>query len=484
MKDKGIFYKLNHNTLQNSIPFHMPGHKRNTRLSYHLKKIGLKYDITEIPGYDNLYNPDGIILNIMKKAKILWKSEKSFLLVNGSTCGILAAIKTLTEPNDKILVARNCHKSVYNAIELCNLEPVFVCPDINDELGISVSINPVKVKDSLLQHPDIKMIILTSPTYEGVISDIASICITAHSMNIPVVIDEAHGAHLGLNTYFNNSAVYAKADIVIQSLHKTLPSLTQTAIAHICSKSIDSKKFQRYLFVFQTSSPSYILLSSIEGCINLLLDKKDKLYTRWINNIEYIDYKLSYLKNIKPFYHGLSKNKAYSNISSYDRSKLLLSVKDCNINGKQLFDILMNEYGIICEMYTNSYVLAMLSMCDKKSSIKKLCNALLKIDTILSHSTKQKNNPQITLPLPERIIDINTARKLETAVIPISESQERICAEFLWAYPPGVPFLIPGEKITSELISLLNDMLFNGIALQSDYNNPSGYISVLDNLRR
>ncbi|HPB17928.1 MAG TPA: aminotransferase class V-fold PLP-dependent enzyme, partial [Clostridia bacterium] len=253
---KGIFHKLRQPALQKSIPFHMPGHKRNMKCSAHLNKLGIRYDITEIPGYDNLHDPKDIIYDAMKKAEMLWNSKYSFFLVNGSTCGILAAISSLADPGDKIIVARNSHKSVYNAIELLDLQPVFLNLPICAELSIPGSINPEIVYNAISANPDAKMVFLTSPTYEGVISDIQSICDISHKMNIPVVVDEAHGAHLKLNEYFNNSAVSSSADIVIQSLHKTLPSLTQTAIAHICTNTVDRDKFQRYLSVFQTSSPS------------------------------------------------------------------------------------------------------------------------------------------------------------------------------------------------------------------------------------
>ncbi|HOD93174.1 MAG TPA: aminotransferase class I/II-fold pyridoxal phosphate-dependent enzyme, partial [Clostridia bacterium] len=320
-----ILNKLNESALKKIIPFHMPGHKRNIQCSMFLRKLGAKYDITEIPGYDNMHNPDGIILNVMQKAEKLWNSKRSFLLINGSTCGIQAAINTLADPKDKIIVARNCHKSVYNMIELQDLKPVFINPVINNELGIYGSIEPETLDKVLTNNPDAKLVIVTSPTYEGVISDIKSLCQVSHNHNVPIVVDEAHGAHLKLNRYFDNSAITAKADIVIQSLHKTLPSLTQTAIAHVCSNNINCENFQRNLSVFQTSSPSYILLSSIEGCIDLLLEKKDIIYTKWIKILDYLDSRLARLKNVKTFYHGLSKNIVYNGVFAYDRAKLVIN---------------------------------------------------------------------------------------------------------------------------------------------------------------
>ena len=479
--EKSILNRIKQPDIQKSIPFHMPGHKRNVNFNKHLNKIGIRYDFTEIPQLDNLQAPEGIIKNVMNKAQLLWNTKKSFLSVNGSTCGINAAVATLADLKDNIIVARNSHKSVYNAIELLDLEPVFIAPAFNNKLNISGSILPETVYNAIFCNPDAKTVLLTSPTYDGVISDIKAICDISHKMNIPVIVDEAHGAHLHLSNCFGNSAISANADIVIQSLHKTLPGLTQTAIAHICTDRIDVNRFQRYLSVFQTSSPGYPLLSSIEGCIDLLLGKKDTLYSDWIKNIDYIDNRLANLKNIKAFYHGLSKNEVYGNIYAYDRSKLLLSTDNLSLNGKQLFDMLMKDYGIICEMYTNSYVLAMLSMCDKKSSIRKLCNALEEIDLTCSENDAPALKNTQTYDIPKRCMSIREARNKRSTGIPVSEAQGHICAEYIWAYPPGIPYLIPGEKITLEITDILKEAIDNGIALKTDNNNKQGYITVLCN---
>jgi len=477
----GIFKQLKSPALKKSIPFHMPGHKRNISFAPYLKELSAKYDITEIQGYDNLQCPNGIILNAMKNAQQLWKTMHSFLLVNGSTCGILAAINTTCQPGDKIVIARNCHKSVYNAVELLNLKPVFIHPKVNNELQICGSVDSVKLSKIIKENKDIKAVVITSPTYDGVISDISAICTISHENNIPVIVDEAHGAHLALHERFNNSAVTAKTDIVIHSLHKTLPSLTQTAVAHLCTDRINPEKFLNSLSIFQTSSPSYLLLSSIDCCINLLNRDKDEIYKKWLKTIDYIDNEIASLKNLFAFYHGTSKNRFYENIYSYDRSKLLISVKNNKINGKQLFDILYNDYNIVLEMYSDTYVIAMLSMCDKKRSLKKLMKALHKIDNLLdekpSHEIPYTHTPAV---LTESVMGIRDAKNRNSKIILVEKSEGHISNEFIWAYPPGIPYLIPGEIITSDIIVQIKKAIDNGIDIKSDLNHKKDEISVIN----
>ena len=249
------------------LPMHMPGHKRNIKLLG--EKLPYRIDITEIDGFDDLHHPEGIIKEIEEKAKKIYKSNKSFILVNGSTCGILAGIRSVVNYGDKVLVARNSHKSVYNAIEINCLNPIYVLPKI-DKYGINKNIKADDIENILEKNKDIKLVIITSPTYEGVLSDVKSIVNIAHKYKVPVLVDEAHGAHLSFMENSNFEALNCGADIVIQSLHKTLPALTGTAILHIKGDLVKEEDVRRELSIFETSSPSYILMSSIDECLSLI----------------------------------------------------------------------------------------------------------------------------------------------------------------------------------------------------------------------
>ena len=256
----------------------MPGHKRNEIAPY-LMALGAALDITEIEGFDNLHQPQGVLAHSMElAAQVL--AQHTLYSVNGSTAGILAGIGALAAPGDTVLVARNCHMSVIHALRLHRLNPVFLHPPLAGGLPIFGSLPVSVVVDALAQHPKARLVVLTSPAYEGVLSDVQGICAAAHSAGAAVLVDEAHGAHLGLGAGFPSGAVAAGADVVVQSLHKTLPSLTQTGVIHAKEQHI-AQAVARGMRMFETSSPSYLLLASIDSCMRLLAKQGPELMARW-----------------------------------------------------------------------------------------------------------------------------------------------------------------------------------------------------------
>ena len=246
---------------------HMPGHKRNPLC---MMPDPYSLDVTEVPGVDDLHHPVEMIRDLMDELTKYYDSKQTYLLVNGSTCGILAAITACCYPGDKILVARNCHKSVYNAIKLLGLRPVYVVPHrlegMLGQLGIAGEIEASEIRRRLKENPDIKCAMITSPTYEGIVSDIAGIAEAVHEKNIPLIVDEAHGAHFNWIPTFPETAVRQGADLVIESLHKTLPAFTQTAVLHQTGNRIDEERLLWALQTYQSSSPSYLLMASIAKC--------------------------------------------------------------------------------------------------------------------------------------------------------------------------------------------------------------------------
>lgn len=222
-------------------------------------------------------------------------------LVNGSTGGVLAAIRSVCKEGDKILVARNCHKSVFNAVEVFGLNPVYVLPTYFEEYGFYGSVYPSSVKKAFEENPDIKLVVVTSPTYEGIISDIKSIAEICREHGAILFVDEAHGAHLGLCKKFHESARTLGADIVVNSLHKTLPSLTQTALLSVCTDRVDTAIVDKNLAVFQTSSPSYVLMASMDGCVRMLEDRANELCSEWSKNIDLCKKSLARLKKLALF---------------------------------------------------------------------------------------------------------------------------------------------------------------------------------------
>ncbi len=408
---QSLLQKLkNHNVK----PYHMPGHKRRAIA------VGLPYDIdiTEIEGFDNLHDSQGILKDIANRAAALYKSRASFPLVNGSTCGVLAGIYSLTRENKDILIARNCHKSVYSAIELLGLNPTYIMPEIA-ELSIMGRITAESV-EAALKDSNIGTVVITSPTYEGVISDVAGIYEVCKKHGARLFVDSAHGAH------FINSTV--PCDMCVMSLHKTLPALTQTALLNVYSDSVDTDTVRHALSIFETSSPSYVLLASIDECLRYVEENKKDFGSLSVSLAYFYD-NVAALDNIKVFHFD-------------DKTKIIISASD----GYDLADKL-RQHNIEVEMASDHYVLAMATIMDKLNDLQILLRALYRIDKTLPPYEISKT-PLFTLP--ERSKGTGTSELLD-----ITECCGKISTEYIWAYPPGVPIITPNELIDEKIIEYL-----------------------------
>ena len=445
---------------KNYLPMHMPGHKRNVKLLG--EKLPYKIDITEISGFDDLHHANGLIKNIENKARKIYGSKRSFILVNGSTCGILAGIRSVINFGDKVLIARNSHKSVYNAIELNNLNAIYISSKIN-KYGIDGNIDVKEIEKKIKENKDIKLVVITSPTYEGVINNIKSIVSIAHKYNIPVLVDEAHGAHLRfMDNLYNKEALNSGADIVIQSLHKTLPALTGTALLHIQGELVREENVARELSIFETSSPSYILMSSIEECLDILI-YKEELFKEYENNLKYFYKETKKLQKLKILGNEI-ENKEY-----YDFGKIVIITKNTNITGKELADILRKEYKIELEMSSIDYALAMTSICDTKENFIRLLNALEEIDKKLENKEEKEN--KIEIVLPEKKMNILDAIKNNNSkYLNYKETEGKISKEYIWIYPPGIPLITPGEIINKEIIQKINDYKNANIEVRTTFD--------------
>lgn len=441
------------------LPMHMPGHKRNVDLLG--DSLPYEKDITEIDGFDDLHHASGILKKIAEQASLLYGSKKSFLLVNGSTCGILAGIRSVCTFSDKVLVARGCHKSVYHAIELNHLNPIYFTPVI-DSYGIDCGIMVEEVGNILDTETDIKLIILTSPTYEGVILPLLDIVKIAHQRGVLVLVDEAHGAHLPfLPNLSQYEAIQCGADIVIQSLHKTLPALTQTALLHIQGDVIQEEEVARELAIFETSSPSYLLLDSIECCLNFIENQEKEYFSQYIKNLSWFYQQTKSFKHLKIFGNEHS--------SFYDLGKIVILTKNTNISGVELADCLRKKYQIEVEMSSLYYVLAMSSVCDSKESLQCLFHALQEIDSCLSFCSRPSLEFMAIIPRKKMTV-FEAMNTKNSSFCNFFEAIGKISQEYLWVYPPGVPFLVPGEIISLEIIKKVTWYQEFGIEVRSTYN--------------
>ena len=285
-----LYEKLRKYCGSDYYPFHMPGHKRRLGMG-----MGdpLGFDITEIEGFDNLHHPEGILLEAQRRAARLYGAEETHFLVNGSTAGILCAIGACA-PSGRILMARNSHRAAYHALSLNRLEAVWLYPGKfvpEGEAEAWEELNgPLLAADAeaaLEACPDVRAVFITSPTYDGVCSDVAAIARAAHRRGLPLIVDGAHGAHFGMHPLFPENAVRQGADLVIHSLHKTLPAPTQTALLHVQGDRVDRRRLRRLLAVYQTSSPSYVLMAGIDRCVGLLEREKDWLFGELAGHLDW-----------------------------------------------------------------------------------------------------------------------------------------------------------------------------------------------------
>ena len=458
-----LYDKLKMYSESGVYPFHMPGHKRNPMLCDGI--MPYEIDLTEIDGFDNLHNAESCILEVQNLAEKLYNVKKAFLLVNGATGGILSAVRAMTDKGDKVIVARNSHKSVYNALELCGLTPKYIVPKVDKEFGINCSITPSQAEKALRENPDAKLLIITSPTYEGAVSDIKEISRIAHLHNVSVLVDEAHGAHFPFSDSFPVEAIQCGADVAVASLHKTLPSLTQTALLLTSNEELINPLAEN-LAIFETSSPSYVFMSSIEKCLDFC--KNTKAFDEYIIRLNSFDEKCRELKNIKVLCCGNDNIKNH-NFFDFDISKITVSVKGLNINGVQLADKLRNDFKIEPEMVCSDYVLLITTVCDTDEGFARLVNALQIIDS--ECSAKELNYNNLLLSQPRIALNPCDCSGKDGEFCLLEHSVDKISLEYVWAYPPGIPIVAKGEVITQEIVDTIFMQIENGINVYSTKGN-------------
>ena len=444
--------KMNYVTLENRLleygkgetyPLHMPGHKRQKEIDYNLP---VAIDITEIEGFDNLHNPKGILYEAEKRATEIYGVKRSYYLVNGSTSGVLSAISACNNEDDKILVARNCHKSVYNAAMLNKLNIEYIYPNFVSGTDIWGGLTEKDIPEKKY-----KSVVITSPSYEGVISNVKAIAEKVHSNGGLLIIDEAHGAHLKFLDEFPESAVECGADIVVQSAHKTLPSLTQTAFLHVCTDRVDIERLEFFLAIYQSSSPSYVLMSSLDKCVDYIINNRVAFsnYEKLLGKVR------KELKNLKNF-TLLEKQVGLDNIYEYDPGKLVIISNKKDIRGIDIAKKLRETYKLECEMAGPDYVIAMTSVMDTREGLYRLVNALKEMDKAVEIDCANKIIRPVRIPKAVVRTSIQKALNSSNTEIMLAEAKGRISCEFVYAYPPGSPILLPGEEITEDVLSLID----------------------------
>lgn len=517
----GIMERLIEYTGSDAYPFHMPGHKRREIPDGMQRDFSDPYgiDITEIDGFDNLHHAEGILKDAMDEAAAVYGADRSWYLVNGSTCGILSAVFAVTENGGRILTARNCHKAVYHAIYLNRLRAEYLYPEEIVEFGINGGIRAEDVRKALEKdamrcagksgdmrgkRTKIQAVLITSPTYEGVVSDIRAIADVAHEYGIPLIADEAHGAHLEYADRchsFPKSALECGADIVIQSLHKTLPCFTQTAILHIKGDRVDQDRVARYLSMFQTSSPSYLFMAGIQRCIRYMDSAGRDGMLRYEERLERFMEQMKGLQVLEVLTRDICGK--YRAAAGWDPSKIVVStMRAKDFHGEELAEMLRKNYHLEMEMTAPEYVIAMTSVLDTDEGFERLTKALLEIDEELlkaeekrrktvSEIGDQKENTvreraeknckasetlQSRILRPNETMSICEAMDANTGRTALQNTVGKVSAEFIYLYPPGIPIIAPGEVFTREIVEMIEAYKKAGLLVQGPADPASGMI--------
>lgn len=454
-------------------PFHMPGHKRQPvdEKSAILESTH-RLDITEIEGFDNLHHAEGILKVAQQRAARLYGADESFFLINGSTGGLLSAISTVCECEKKVLICRNSHKAVYNALCINKTEAGYVWPSIIEKFDLMGKIDPKEIREILEQEKNISAVVITSPTYDGVVSDVKLIAEIVHQYSIPLIVDEAHGAHFAFDDRFPESAVSAGADIVINSTHKTLPAMTQTALLHVQGSIVNRERLKNYLQMYQTSSPSYVLMASIDACMERLEKEGTSFFDALFalrKKVDELSLRLQHLQIVPT--------------EIVEPGKVIVSTKNTGLSGQELYEILLNKYHIQMEMAGFNYVVGILTALDSEEGVYRLINALERIDEELhslgSSESLEQEAEDIHAEMDFYRLENEVAQTYHEAMNGKSEWIElrgaagRAAGAMIVLYPPGIPVLVPGEIIEEEIIQQLEIALakkMNVLGLSQDEN--------------
>lgn len=455
-----------HYNEKNLLPLHMPGHQRKRDMG---TALPYAYDYTEVEELDNLHAPEGILQEAMNHTAAYYGCSDCFYLVNGSSSGLQAGIFTLLEEGDEVVVARNCHRSVFYALSLRKAKIHFLLPEFWEDFSCFGSISPKEVERLLREFPKSKALIFTSPSYEGVVSDVEAIARLCHENGLSFLVDEAHGAHFSpkKGASFPESAISLGADLVVQSPHKTLCSLTQSAWILGNGQRYSREKLSFYLSVFQTTSPSYPLMLSLEKATTLLEREGEALFFHWKEVMESFREKA---RTLSYFTFLWEKEEA---CFAMDFTKIFLRARGIPKLrlGKDLAKLLREDYGIESEMHSGENLLLMTGPFISEEELDRLFIALKDIERRFG---EEKGKPLRSKLLSSALYQISIADNTLQILEGLKEGEElnlrdgegRICLEYLSLYPPGIPLIFPGEKLTAEKIQGIEALEKEGIELQ------------------
>ena len=452
-----LYEQLERHARHRPHSFHVPGHK----MGHSFDQSGrdrfasvLELDLTEISGMDDLHQPQGVIAKAQELAAEAFGAQETRFLVGGSTVGNLALIMTACRPGEKILVQRNCHKSVFHGIIMARAIPVFLVPAVDLATGVAAGVRREDVERALQAHPDVKAVFLTNPTYYGMGIDLAKMAATVHRHNIPLFVDEAHGAHYGFHPAFPQSAMQAGADAAVQSTHKMATALTMSSMLHLQGERIDRERLYRILGMIQSSSPSYLLMASLDLARRHLALEAAKEWERLFPLLDKLRERTRHLSWLH--WPQLSANSVYSTL---DPLKLFLHLRTEQIDGFSL-QRLMEQHGIFPELADDAHVLLAASSGTTGRDLDALARLLESLEVQEEMDTERVVQAGIVSShyIREQALPMHEAVDLPQVSIPLDQSLGRVVAEMVIPYPPGIPILVPGERMDEQSMAMLAEL--------------------------
>ncbi|MCU9612251.1 aminotransferase class I/II-fold pyridoxal phosphate-dependent enzyme [Caldibacillus lycopersici] len=482
--DTPLFTGILEHIKKNPIQFHIPGHKKGVGVDPEFRNFigdnAFSMDLINIAPLDDLHQPKGIIKEAQLLAAEAFGADHTFFSVQGTSGAIMTMVMAVAGPGDKIIVPRNVHKSVMSAIVFSGATPIFIHPAIDAVLGISHGITAESVEKALEEHPDAKGVLVINPTYFGLAADLKKIVEIAHSYDVPVLVDEAHGVHIHFHEDLPISAMQAGADIAATSVHKLGGSLTQSSVLNVKEGLINVNRIQSILSMLTTTSTSYILLSSLDTARKQLAIRGKELISKTIELAEYIREEVNQIEHLYCVGREVLNNKAVYGI---DPTKLIISVKDLGITGHDAEQWLREVYNIEVELSDLYNILCIVTFGDTQKEADILLTALKELaKTFASYASKK--HVQVLLPeIPLLALSPRDAFYSETEVIPFKEAVGRVIAEFVMVYPPGIPILIPGEIIMEENLYYIKKNIEAGLPVQGPEDSELNYIRVIKEYR-
>ncbi len=469
---------------ENKISFHTPGHKHGKGIAKVFKQLVgekvFRLDLSVMSEIDSLHEPSTVIKEAQILAAQAYGADYSFFLVNGTTGGNQAMILSVCDPGDKIIIPRNAHKSVISAVILAGAEPVYIMPKIDETSDLILNLTPEQVEEACRQHPDAKAVLVTNPTYFGLTTDLEAISDIVHQYDKILLVDEAHGGHFHFHSTLPKSAIDSGADMCVQSTHKHLAALSQGSVLHVKGVRVDILRLKTTLQMLQTTSPSYVILASLDLSRYQMVHEGEKTLDEVIRLCEATRAEVNKIQGLSCLTREQVRKIPGLDL---DVTKITVSTKGLPCSGYDMAKILNSEYGIQIEMADFQNILLFVSAGNTAKELKKFVAALSKI--VVDYKDmfmNQKKKRRIVFPhfVPNKEVNPREALTKLTRKIPFKRSVGKICAEIVCPYPPGIPVLCPGEVITQEIYTYLMNVLDSGARINGQSDGRLQTIKVLE----